>query len=242
MVQVKTLEDIKKLGGIMSVWAHPDDESYLAAGIMAAAVHNGQTVVCVTATKGEAGSQDINKWPPKTLGQVRAKELEHALLELGVKHHHWLGYNDGLCELVDEAEAVGRLVELIDFYKPQTILTFGPDGITGHTDHKMVSHWVDKATQNAKGMTVFHAITTFEQYNDYLKQADEQLNIFFNVEKPLLVEDADCDINFVLPVQICDKKCNAVAAMPSQTEIFFTLFGRDFIKDAFAIEHFKERK
>lgn len=226
----------------MSVWAHPDDESYLAAGIMAAAVSNGQVVVCVTATKGEAGSQDIQKWPPETLGEVRAKELLNALDELGVKHHHWLGYSDGLCEEASEVEAVSNLVELIDQYQPQTILTFGPDGITGHPDHQTVSLWVDKAISGRRDIAVYHAATTFKQYNDYLKQADEQLNIFFNIENPVLVEDANCDINFELPHSICDKKCNAVAAMPSQTEIFFNLFGRDFIKDAFAIEHFKERK
>ena len=38
---------IAELGTILSVWAHPDDETYLAGGVMAAAVDAGQRVVCV---------------------------------------------------------------------------------------------------------------------------------------------------------------------------------------------------
>lgn len=238
MAQLQSLNDIKKLGVIMSVWAHPDDESYLAAGIMAAAVNNGQKVICVTATKGEAGSQDLSNWPPETLGEVRAQELRRALDEIGVLYHHWLGYSDGLCDRVKEKEAVNQLIKLINMYNPQSILTFGPDGITGHTDHKTVSRWVDKATKNLRDIKVYHAVVTFRQYNDYLKRIDQELNIFFNVKDPVLVEDKDCAIKFDLPPSICEKKCNAVAAMPSQTEIFFRLFGREYIKNAYAGEYF----
>ena len=53
---------MKDLGTILGVWAHPDDEGYLSAGIMAQAMRNGQRVVCVTATRGEAA--DPEQWPP----------------------------------------------------------------------------------------------------------------------------------------------------------------------------------
>jgi len=43
------------LGSILGVWGHPDDEAYLSAGLMALAVDAGRRVVCVTATRGEAG-------------------------------------------------------------------------------------------------------------------------------------------------------------------------------------------
>ena len=55
-----------ELGNILGVWAHPDDEAYLTAGIMARAVRNGSRVVCVTAT----GSQDLQ---PDTLYCYDAK-------------------------------------------------------------------------------------------------------------------------------------------------------------------------
>ena len=46
------------LGTLLGIWAHPDDETYLAAGLMAQAVRDGRRVVCVTATRGEGGSMD----------------------------------------------------------------------------------------------------------------------------------------------------------------------------------------
>lgn len=51
------------LGTILSVWAHPDDETFVAGGIMAAAVANGQRVVTVSFTAGERGTDDADTWP-----------------------------------------------------------------------------------------------------------------------------------------------------------------------------------
>jgi LmbE family N-acetylglucosaminyl deacetylase len=47
---------VAPLGTILNVWAHPDDASYPAAGVMAAAVENGQRVICSTATATAAVS------------------------------------------------------------------------------------------------------------------------------------------------------------------------------------------
>ena len=47
---------------------------------MAAAVRAGQRVVCVTATRGELGSTDPDRWPPgEVLAAVRTAELDAAL-------------------------------------------------------------------------------------------------------------------------------------------------------------------
>ena len=58
-----------ELGTILGVWAHPDDETYLSAGLMAAAVDAGSRVVDVTATRGEGGSMDEEQWPPGVDGR-----------------------------------------------------------------------------------------------------------------------------------------------------------------------------
>ena len=65
-----TLE-VADLGTILSVWAHPDDETFLAAGHMAATADAGARVVCVSATAGERGTDDPGRWPPDRLAQVR---------------------------------------------------------------------------------------------------------------------------------------------------------------------------
>ncbi len=78
------------LGTLLGIWAHPDDETYLTAGLMAQAVRDGRRVVCVTATRGEGGSMDEERWPSATMGQVREAELMRCFEILGVTEHHWL--------------------------------------------------------------------------------------------------------------------------------------------------------
>jgi LmbE family N-acetylglucosaminyl deacetylase len=141
---------VDPLGTILSVWAHPDDETFLAGALMARAVAAGSRVVCVTATRGELGSPDPQRWPPGApLAAVRTDELAAALTELGVGEHIWLDYPDGGCGDVDEEEAAGQLAKITEEVRPDTVLTFGPDGMTGHVDHKAVSRWTAAAVRRA---------------------------------------------------------------------------------------------
>ena len=45
-------------GRMVGVWAHPDDEAYLSAGLMGRVSDAGGDVTVVTATKGEKGTAD----------------------------------------------------------------------------------------------------------------------------------------------------------------------------------------
>jgi LmbE family N-acetylglucosaminyl deacetylase len=232
-------EDIKKLGTILGIWAHPDDETFCAAGIMAQAVKNGQTVVCVTATKGEKGVQDTERWPVETLGETRAQELDQAMKTLGITQHHWLDYHDGECNEIEVSEACEKLQKLIEQYKPDSILTFGPEGMTGHPDHATVSRWVaETAKRAAHNPTVYHVVQTPEQYEKYFKKLDEQANIFFNIDQPKLVGSNECDIYFELSPELRDTKHQALAAMPSQTEKLLKLCDDELFQGAFGIEAF----
>src|SRR5688500_4682419 len=138
--------DVADLGTILGIWAHPDDDIYLSAGLMGAAVEAGQRVVDVTATRGEGGSMDEERWPPESMGDVRTNELLRSLDVLGVTEHHFL---EGPVDVDMEtgldpagAEQVRTLMKEID---PDTILTFGPEGMTGHVAHQDVSRWSGEA-------------------------------------------------------------------------------------------------
>lgn len=220
MSRITTADDVKKLGTIMSVWAHPDDESFTSAGIMATAVKNGQPVVCITATKGEAGVQDESRWPAAKLGEIRAKEMEAALKKIGIIHHFWLGYHDGHCQEVDSTEAIAKIKRLIDRFKPDTILTFGPDGMTGHTDHQTVSRWASQAAKGSK-ITIYHTVEEEKHYKKYMVEADKKFNIYFNIDKPPVYKMEQCDIAYCLPKDALSCKYSALKAMPSQTEAMF---------------------
>jgi LmbE family N-acetylglucosaminyl deacetylase len=221
---IQTSEDVRKLGTILGVWAHPDDEVFSMGGLMATAVQNGQKVACVTATYGEAGVQDETRWPANQLAEIRKQELQNAYKILGVSHHQWLGYPDGGCDGVGQSEAVHRLTALINQYRPDSIMTFGPDGITGHSDHTTVSAWATRAnSQAANRATIYHVIQTTEQY-EAMQEVDKELNVYFNIDKPCTCESGQCDIQYELDDSVYNLKLAALRAMPSQTEAMMAKF------------------
>lgn len=233
-----TVQDIHSLGTILGVWAHPDDETFSMAGILAVASRNGQKIVCITATRGEAGVQDESRWPATELADIRTKEQEKALSILGVSNCHVLDYPDGGCHKVPVRTAVDRIASYIEHYQPNSIFTFGPDGLTGHTDHQTVSHWTTLAVKKTNSSaTVYHAVQTIDQY-EHMQEADKHLNVFFNIDKPPIMDDCDCDICFTLPQDIYDIKLEALRAMPSQTEAMLTKFAHVLPK-AVGVEAFR---
>jgi LmbE family N-acetylglucosaminyl deacetylase len=65
---------------LLGVWAHPDDEAILPAGLVARALDEGWRVGVATAGRGEVGTDDPGAALPDRLAAVRAAEPEHAAL------------------------------------------------------------------------------------------------------------------------------------------------------------------
>jgi LmbE family N-acetylglucosaminyl deacetylase len=137
------------LGTVLAVFAHPDDEAYLAGGLMACAADAGRRVVCVTATKGELGFPDGDPRSLEERAATREAELRACLDVLGVEDHRWLGHADGGCAELDLRVPVQQLSDLLAEVQPDTVLTFGPDGQTYHPDHMAVSRWTTLAVRAA---------------------------------------------------------------------------------------------
>ncbi len=235
---VTTSNDVHKLGRILGVWAHPDDETYSMAGILAIAAKNGQHVLCITATRGEAGVQDEARWPASELARVRTEEQNAAFKILGIPKSRMLEYPDGACATVDETEATNTIASLIVAFQPDSIFTFGPDGLTGHSDHQTVSRWTSIAVKKAgTAAAIYHVVHTPEQYS-HMQEADKQLNVYFNIEEPPLMEDCDCAICFTLPEDVYEQKIAALRAMTSQTEAMLEKFSHVLPK-AVGVEAFR---
>jgi LmbE family N-acetylglucosaminyl deacetylase len=215
-------------GTILGVWAHPDDETYLSAGLMATAVREGRRVVCVTATRGEAGSQDEERWPLVDLPAIREIELMNALDALGVSEHAWLDYRDGECASVPREEAVEKVAALIADVRPDSVLTFGPDGMTGHPDHIAVCDWTTEAFARAApaGAKLFYATMTPEMA-DILEPAFEPYNVFFAGPPPRTPRE-QLGIDFHLSPELLELKFEAIRAQVSQSEGLLDAFGREF--------------
>lgn len=212
------MQDVAQLGTVLGIWAHPDDETFCAGGLLAMAAANGQTIVNVTATRGEGGVQDGKRWPANKLADIRTEELKAALSILGVQIQLWLDYADGDCGKADQEEAVKKLKEIIGKVKPDSIVTFGLDGLTGHPDHVTVASWALKAAGN---VPVNQVVQDTTQYDKYLKNMDQKFNIYFNIDKPPLKDASDCDIALRLTPEILAKKLAALRTMPSQYEAMF---------------------
>lgn len=222
MLPTSTYSAISSLGTILGVWAHPDDETFMVGGMLAMAVANGNKVTCLTATKGEAGVQDETRWPSAELGNIRDGELQQALKILGITSHEWLGCEDGKCSTADEEEVVKQIVSLIEIHEIDTIITFPPDGLTGHPDHRCVSLWAKRAAKESqRKVNVYFAVNTQEDYDDHLQELDSRINIYFATDKPVLVPATECDFYVQLPEEVRQKKLTALKAMPSQTTNLF---------------------
>ena len=216
-----------ELGTILGVWAHPDDEAYLTAGIMARAVRNGSRVVCVTATRGEGGSMDEEKWPPGKMGEVRTKELERSLEILGVKEHQWFDMLDLDMDTGLPEEGFGRVRELVAEIQPDTILTFGPDGMTGHAAHKDVSDWATRSLQEVgkPGSQVLYATVTPEWAAEFLP-VWEPFDVFRPGTPPVTPRE-DLAVFYQLPEEILALKVDAINAHVSQVEAIVEAVGPD---------------
>jgi len=196
------MTSLDQLGTVLMIWAHPDDETYLAGGISALLTDAGHRVACITATRGEAGGD----------GQVRTVELEQALDVLGVSEHHWLDYPDGGCAEVDADEAVTRIRSIVDEVQPDTVLTFGPDGITGHPDHQTVSAWVDRALET-NDARLLHAVSRDNVIDQTL---DEDFGVY-ELGRPRVCADDEIDVLLELDGAILDRKVKALLLQESQT-------------------------
>jgi LmbE family N-acetylglucosaminyl deacetylase len=233
------MRDPAELGTVLGVWAHPDDDIYLSAGLMAAAVEAGQRVVDVTATHGEGGSMDEERWPPSTMGEVRTKELLRSLDVLGVKEHHFL---EGPVDIDMEtgldaagAEQVRAIMEEVD---PDTVLTFGPEGMTGHVAHQDVSRWAGEAfAQVAKpGAGLYHAVFPTSMADEWLEKL-APFDIFLP-GTPNVVPDEEIDLYFELPSDLLGRKIASIKEHASQIEALHEVFGDEGFRRFMAKEGF----
>lgn len=209
-------DDLSRLGTVLTAWAHPDDEAYLAGGLLAGLTDAGQRAVCVTATRGESADPAAGAGERAALAVVRTRELAEALDLLGVTEHHWLDLPDGGCAEVDPEVPVACLVRLLDEVRPDTVLTFGPDGFTGHPDHRAVSGWVDLALdRSATRPTLLHAVLA-EETVDRDRALVEEFGVY-ELGRPRVCGAAELAVRHPLDGDLLDRKMAALVRQESQT-------------------------
>ncbi len=127
-------------------FAHPDDETFIAAGTACLYGGQGAHLTLVTATLGEAGKCGE---PPicsrEDLPAVRARELRAAAALLGLGAPVLLGYHDRELANAPPIEIRQKLVAAIRQHRPQVVVSFDPNGSNAHPDHIAISRFTSDA-------------------------------------------------------------------------------------------------
>ena len=226
---------------LLAIWAHPDDEAYLAAGLIARTAAVGGRVVCAYATLGEAGAPDPVTWPPHRLAARRYDELAEALAIAGASEPVVLGFPDGACDDVDDRDGSTAVATLITQLRPDRIVTFGPDGITGHPDHRAVSRWTLQAWRRTRVATgdpelLFAAMDrAFLRHNRALHDSLD----LFAYGGPVATDDSDIALALALDEAELDRKRRVLAAHASQTDALAAAIGEDTYRRWWSVESFR---
>ncbi|MFN2612978.1 MAG: PIG-L deacetylase family protein [Solirubrobacterales bacterium] len=135
-------------GGVLALFAHPDDESLLAGGTLAGCAAAGLRVAIVSMTRGERGPAATTAAGDRAaLAEVREAELAAAAEELGAASAECLAYPDGELHDADEEQAVAALAALLERHQPQAVIGFSPEGLYWHPDHEAASHLLTAAIE-----------------------------------------------------------------------------------------------
>lgn len=198
---------------LLGVWAHPDDETFMSSGLMLAARERGDRVVVVTATRGEHGTDDPVRWPADRLGAHRARELDEALALLGVTEHRWLGHVDGGCAQAPAEAATDVVSAIVDEVRPDTIVTFGPDGFTGHPDHRAVAGWAWEAWRAVVPEATLLQAVRPPGFTERFAAVNDEFGVFMDRPGPEVAPD----LHLRLRGERLERKMAAMRAQESQT-------------------------
>ena len=221
---------------LLGVWAHPDDEAYTSAGLMATFRQRGDRVVVITATLGEHGTSDPETWPPGRLAAWRHAELRNSLAALDVEELHLLGFQDGHCEQSDGRQAIAR--HLIDI-DPDVIVTFGPDGMTGHPDHRAISRWTTEAWATTRPTADLWYATVTADFHRSWGAVNDQIGLWADQPEPPCTADGDLAVSTRLPDTLLDLKVAALEAHASQTRPLIELLGPATYREWWRTESFR---
>jgi LmbE family N-acetylglucosaminyl deacetylase len=224
------------IGTLLGVWAHPDDEAYLSSGLMSWVRDEGGRVVVATATRGELGTDDPATWPPERLGPLREVELRASLAAVGVEEHRWLDHADGTLSAVPVDQGAREVADLVDEVRPDVVVTFGPDGMTGHPDHRAVSAWVTTAWRRTGRRAALWYATLTPEFHAEWGPLNDKVGLWTDV--PPSTPAAELSLEVRLSGGRLARKHRALRAHGSQTGPLEGLVGSETYRRWWSTESF----
>ncbi len=191
----------------VSVHAHPDDQEFTVAGLLACWAQAGCDVISVIVTDGAAGSNDPTKDDSYKPEMARLRELEQSAANavIGVRETVFLRYPDGTLEPTLELRR--DLTRVIRKYKPEAVVTGDPQGVFYGNGY--INHPDHRAAAQAALYAVFPSSETRLIFSDLLKEGLEPHKV-----KRLYVHGSDhsdtwVDISTTIDVKIAALKKHA---------------------------------
>jgi LmbE family N-acetylglucosaminyl deacetylase len=157
---------------------------------------------------------------------------------LCVRDVRFLGYADGQCADADAEQAICSIIALINDVDPDIIVTFGPDGMTGHPDHIAVSGGVTAAAAAVGHEGLIYATMTddFARRNDALHS---RLGVWMSGDEPSTIPHEDLAL-YVVPTQReRELKNRALRAHASQVSTLVDLIGAEAFENWWVDEYFR---
>jgi LmbE family N-acetylglucosaminyl deacetylase len=253
---------------LMAVHAHPDDEGIQTGGVLAMAAARGFHTVLVTCTNGEMGDSPDGLKPESaghdtvTTSELRLNELRKAAAALSIGNLELLGYRDsgmmGWPQNDDPNsfwhtpidEAIDRVVDLMERYQPDVVITYDDKGLYGHPDH-IQAHLATVGAAEKTGIPkkvyeIAFPLSMMKAFAEMQRQAAEAEG----KEPPAPAGEAEAEfgtpdelITTVVDVSsVWEVKKAAIVAHQSQMANFdFLKMDEELVKAAFGREHFVRR-
>lgn len=128
---------------IMGVFAHPDDETGVAATMAHYALGRNKVVAHIYCTRGEGGGNMVGTQAGPALGILREAELQDCLDRLGIRYAYFLdrldwAYTESASATLDhwgKEETLERLVRLVRALRPEVMVTMNPAPTPGNHGH-----------------------------------------------------------------------------------------------------------
>ncbi len=170
---------------LVAVFAHPDDDTFNLAGSLIRRGAEALDYTVVVATSGEAGMIfEASLASREDLGEVREAEQLGALAVAGFAGAdvRFLRHPDGALAAVDRPGLVEQIAAVLREVRPEVVVTFGPEGMTGHEDHIAIGeatteafHRVRQETPGAPRRLCYTALpaSVIEGYREYRRSIGE---------------------------------------------------------------------
>lgn len=222
---------------LLGVWAHPDDEAYLSAALMARTVKEGGRVTLVTLTDGEAGFPDDDPRPTHERARQRRNELTSAMARIGVTDVRFVGLPDGSLAEHGGEPLVETIAAVMCAIVPDVVVTFGPDGITGHDDHVHNSWAVTRAWTDVGIGDLWYATKT-QNWLDRWRQVHDEFGVFMAGEPKGI--DPGAAVMLLEPSgPALDRKRAVLGEHQSQTTLIASALGEDSYRSWIRQEAFR---